>query len=103
MHKVRQSASFFSQAQSKGEQTWHAWIDNPIVDVIALAARGYDAAVNESAELIGDGLGRHLHRRRKVSNAHFFGAGQSMEQAEAAVVDQRLKHGDNFSGLVWCE
>ena len=78
----------------------HAWIDDPIVDVIAFAARGDDAAVDEAAELVGDGLWRHLHRRRKVGNAQLFGAGQRMEHAEATVVGQRLKQGDNFGGLV---
>jgi hypothetical protein len=103
MSKVRQPAGLFSQAQSEREQTGHAWIDDPIVYVIAFAARGHDPAVGEAAELVGDGLGRHLHHHRKVSNAQLFSAGQRMEQAEAAVVGQRLKQGDNFSSLVWRE
>jgi len=101
--KLRQSAGLFGQAQPEREQAGHARVDDPIVDVISFAARGHDAAVDEPAELVGDGLGSHLHRRRKVSNAKLFSAGQRMEQTEAAVVGQRLKQGDNFGGLVWRE
>src|SRR5262245_26692645 len=100
LREVRQPASLFGQAQSEREETRHAWIDDSIVDIVAFAAGGQDAAVAEAAERVGDGLGRHLHRDSKVSNAKLISAGQRMEQAEAAVVGQRLKQGDNFSGLV---
>jgi hypothetical protein len=33
------------------------------MDAITVAARRDDATINEAAELIGDGLGRHLYRR----------------------------------------
>jgi hypothetical protein len=100
LREVRQPAGLFGQAQSEREQAGHAWVDDPIVDVISFASRGHDAAVDEAAELVGRGLGSHLHRRRKVSDTQLFSAGQRMEQPEAADVGQRLKQGDNFSSLV---
>jgi hypothetical protein len=56
-------ARLFGQADTEREQPWHTWVYDAVMDAIAVAARRDDAAINEAAELIGDGLGRHLYRR----------------------------------------
>jgi hypothetical protein len=70
---------FFHQTKALVQQRSDAQIDQLVVDVVPLTARGEDPKVRESLELVRDGLGFHPEGFGQVAHAQFLGPDQCVE------------------------
>lgn len=84
------------------EQTDDTGINNPVVNLNTVPARGENAAVDESLELIRHGLRLHLDGRRQLGHAHLRLTNEGVQQAKARGVRESLERGLETPRLGLC-